>query len=343
MEILIATFFLSIFGLFNLFGINQQLFFRQLIYILFGFVIYFFIKKIGRIFFQNNIRLFYYFFIFALIITYIIAIEIRGSKRWLDFYFFRFQASEIFKPFFILFLSEYLYKFDIVFDSLGLLLKSFIYFFIPFFIVFKQPDLANALTFLVIYFSILFFSKIPKKQIFFFFSSFMVFIPFSWFFLKDYQKARILSFLNPHLDTQGTAYNISQAIITIGSGMFFGKGLGFGTQSRLAFLPENTTDFAFASLVEQFGFFGGSFVILFYGWLIYILIKKSFKYFFSHSEDEQKKFMYTFGVLIYICFQVFVNIGMNMGILPVAGVALPFISYGGSAIMAMMIALALLP
>lgn len=343
MNILISSIFLSIFGLINLFGINQFLFLRQFIYVIISFLIYFVIKKIGRNFFALNSRFFYYLFLSILVITYIVGIEARGSKRWLDFYFFRFQASEIFKPFFILFLSEYFFKTEIFFNNFQILFKSFVYFFIPFFIIFKQPDLANALTYLVIYLSILFFSKIEKKYIFSFFGSFLVFIPFIWFFLKDYQKARILSFLNPHLDTQGTAYNIIQSIITIGSGMFLGKGLGFGTQSKLAFLPENTTDFAFASLVEQFGFLGGFFIILFYGVLIYFLITKTTKYFFEKNEDDRKKFIYCFGVLIYICFQVFVNIGMNLGILPVAGVALPFISYGGSAILALMISLALLP
>jgi len=343
MNLIIPLIFLSVFGLFNLFGLNQDLFFRQLVYFILAFIVYFSIKKIGRHFFQMNSRFLYFFFLGALLITFIIGIEARGSKRWLDFYIFRFQASEFFKPIFILFLSQFLQSKDVFKNNLNLFLKSFLYFFVPFFIIFKQPDLANAITLLVIYFVILFFSNIPKKFIFYFFGIGSLFLPLSWFFLKEYQKARILSFFNPHLDTRGTSYNMIQAVITIGSGQFTGRGLGLGTQSRLYFLPENTTDFAFASLIEQFGFFGGFFVIFFYSLIIYHIAKRTIKFFFEKTEEGRAKFLFSLGILSYWTFQVFVNIGMNMGLLPVAGVALPFISYGGSSIMALLIGFALLP
>lgn len=343
MNLIIPSIFLSTFGLFNLFGLNHELFIRQLIYSLLAFIVYFLVKAIGRHFFQINNRFFYYFFLGALIITFIIGIEARGSKRWLDFYIFRFQASEFFKPIFILFLSQYLQSKDIFKNNISLFLKSFIYFFLPFFIIFKQPDLANSMTFLVIYLTVIFFSNIPKKYLLYFFAFTSMFLPSGWFFLKEYQKARILSFLNPHLDSQGTAYNMIQSVITIGSGNFFGRGLGLGTQSRLYFLPENTTDFAFASLVEQFGFFGGFFVIFFYLLIIYFIAQRTIKFFFDKTEEGKGKFLFSIGMLTYIFFQVFVNIGMNMGLLPVAGVALPFISYGGSSVLALLIGFALLP
>lgn len=343
MNLIIPSIFLSIFGLFNLFGLNRDLFIRQLAYYILAFIVYFLVKKVGRHFFQINSRILYYFFLGALLITFIIGIEARGSKRWLDFYIFRFQASEFFKPVFVLFLSRYLQSKDVFKNDLNLFLRSFIYFFVPFFIIFKQPDLANAVTFLVIYLSILFFSKIPKKFIFYFFSLVSLFLPLSWFFLKEYQKARIISFFSPHIDTQGMAYNMIQAVITIGSGQFFGRGLGLGTQSRLYFLPENTTDFAFASLIEQFGFFGGFFVIFFYSLIIYSIARKTIKFFFEKTEEGRSRFLFSLGILAYLTFQVFVNIGMNMGLLPVAGVALPFISYGGSSVMALLIGFALLP
>lgn len=335
--------FLSFFGLLNLFGLNQGLFFRQLIYTVFAFIVYFIVKRIGRHFFQINSRFFYFFFLAILIITFIVGIEVKGSRRWLDFYFIRFQASEFFKPFFILFLSSYLSNLPIFKNNFYFFLKSFLYFFIPFFIIFKQPDLANAMSFLVVYFFILFFSNLSKKYYFGFFTFIGLLIPFSWFFLKEYQKARIISFFNPNLDTQGTAYNMIQSIITIGSGRFFGRGLGLGTQSRLYFLPENNTDFAFASLVEQFGFFGGFMIIIFYSAIIFYLAKKVIKFYFQRQKDNQDKFLYILGFFVYICFQFFVNVGMNMGLLPIAGVSLPFISYGGSSIMAFLIGLALLP
>ncbi|MFA6390941.1 MAG: FtsW/RodA/SpoVE family cell cycle protein, partial [Patescibacteria group bacterium] len=171
----------------------------------------------------------------------------------------------------------------------------------------------------------------------------VIFIPFGWFLMKDYQRLRILSFVSPHLDVQGSAYNMIQSVISIGSGMFFGRGLGLGTQSRLFFLPENTTDFAFASLIEQFGFFGGFFVLTFFSIVIIFLVKKTIFFYYQKSQEDQKKFLYCLGMLTYFVSQTIINLGMNMGIMPVAGITLPFISYGGSSAMALLIGFALLP
>ncbi len=134
-----------------------------------------------------------------------------------------------------------------------------------------------------------------------------------------------------------------QAVITIGSGKLLGRGLGMGTQSRLYFLPENLTDFAFSSLVEQFGFIGGFIVILLYGVIFWYLIKKLIFFYYQHYPESKRNFLYVAGLLSYIIFQFFVNVGMNMGILPVAGIALPFISYGGSSVLALLIGFALIP
>jgi len=203
--------------------------------------------------------------------------------------------------------------------------------------------LGNAVVFLFIYLSMIFFSDHYKKNISYLAVLTLIFMPLLFLILKDYQKARFLSFFNPHLDTSGTAYNMIQAVITIGSGKFFGRGLGLGTQSRLYFLPENTTDFAFASLVEQFGFLGGFFVILCYSLIIFEIGKKVASYFFQKDKEGRMDFFYCLGLLSYLIFQIIVNIGMNMGLLPIAGVSLPLISYGGSSMLAMMIGLALLP
>lgn len=343
MELFLPSLFLSIFGLINLFGINQSLFWKQLLNVIIAFGVFFIVKKLSFNFFKINSRFFYFLFLFLLIASFIIGIEVKGSKRWLDLYFFSFQSSEFLKPFFILFLSDYLSSKKIFENNLFILFKAFIYFFVPFLIIFKQPDLANSMTFLVIFLVLIFFSKIPKKYLIYFLIIGLVSMPMVFFILKPYQKMRILSFLNPHYDVQGSSYNIIQSIIAIGSGGFFGKGLGLGSQSKLYFLPESTTDFAFASLVEQFGFLGGFFVISCYLILIFFLLKKTSYYLFKKEEENQMKFLFSLGVISYIIFQFFVNVGMNMGILPVAGVALPFISYGGSSIMALMISLALVP
>lgn len=343
MELIIPTIFLSIFGLINLFGINQTLFWKQLINIIIAFITFFIVKKLSFNFFKINSRFFYFLFLGLLILSFIIGIEVKGSRRWIDLYFFSFQSSEFLKPFFILFLSDYLSSKRLFENNLFILFKAFIYFLVPFIIIFKQPDLANSMTFFVTFVFLLFFSKIPKKYLVYFLIIGIISLPIGFLLLKPYQKARILAFLNPHYDIQGASYNIIQSIITIGSGGFFGKGLGLGSQSKLYFLPENTTDFAFASLVEQFGFLGGFLVLIFYFVLIYMLLKKTAYYFFRKEEDHMIKFLFSLGVASYIIFQFFVNVGMNMGVLPVAGVALPFISYGGSVVISLMISLAMLP
>ncbi|MFA6512938.1 MAG: FtsW/RodA/SpoVE family cell cycle protein [Patescibacteria group bacterium] len=335
--------FLSVFGLFNLFGLSQDLFVRQLVFLIFGFIIYFILKSIGPHFFRINSKFFYWFFIVVLIVTFVVGLEVKGSKRWLNFYFFNFQGSEFFKVFFILFLAEVLTVKNVLSNSFLNLIKVLLYFLIPFIIIFKQPDLGNAMVYFFIFFSLLMFSNFSKKYLGYLFGITAIFAPFGWFLMKDYQKARILSFVSPHLDVQGAAYNMIQSVITIGSGMFFGRGLGLGTQSRLFFLPENTTDFAFASLIEQFGFFGGFIVLIFFTSIIIFLAKKTIYFYYQKSEEDQKKFLYCLGMLTYFVSQTIINIGMNMGIMPVAGITLPFISYGGSSVIALLIGFALVP
>ncbi|MFA6081780.1 MAG: FtsW/RodA/SpoVE family cell cycle protein [Patescibacteria group bacterium] len=341
--IIFSLIFLSVFGLFNLFGLSQDLFIRQFIFLFFGFLSYFVIKSIGSNFFRINSKFFYWFFITILIVTFIVGLEVKGSKRWLNFYFFNFQGSEFFKVFFILFLAEILTVKNLFGNTFLNFIKVFSYFLIPFVIIFKQPDLGNAMVYFFVFFVLLIFSTFSKKYLGYLIGLMVIFIPFGWFLMKDYQRLRILSFVSPHLDVQGSAYNMIQSVISIGSGMFFGRGLGLGTQSRLFFLPENTTDFAFASLIEQFGFFGGFFVLTFFSIVIIFLVKKTIFFYYQKSQEDQKKFLYCLGMLTYFVSQTIINLGMNMGIMPVAGITLPFISYGGSSAMALLIGFALLP
>jgi len=339
----IGTFFLILFNLANLFGINQKFVPIEFIYYCVGIVSYFTLKKVGwRTIRELSLPL-YWFFIFLLVFTYILGLEVKGSRRWIDFYFFNFQASEFFKIIFIAFLANFFVKHRHDIEEFSIFVKSFLYFFLPTFIIFKQPDLGNAMVFVMIYITILFFSNVPKKTIFISIMIFLLFLPLAWFGLKGYQKERITSFLSNHEDQRGSGYNMVQAMITVGSGKFFGRGLGHGTQSKLLFLPENHTDFAFSSLVEQFGFFGGMCLVFFYFFLALFLIRKLVIYIQTNDEDSQYKFLFTLGFLVYLWFQVVINIGMNLGLLPVAGIALPLISYGGSSLVAFMIGLALIP
>ncbi len=338
----VSSLLLYIFGLLNLFGIEKEFFFKQLLFVGIGLIPFFFIRKIGLDFFRLNAKLFYWVFIIIMLLTYIIGFEAKGSRRWIDLYFFNFQASEFFKIFFVLFIADYFSRHRTAISQLPMYAKSILYFILPAFIIFRQPDFTTAAVFAFIFLVMSFFSKIPKRYFLYTALVGVLVLPLGIFFLKDYQKQRITSFFSTHVHEENTSYNMTQALISVGSGGFFGKGLGVGTQSQLYFLPENHTDFAFSALVEQFGFFGGGIIIVLLGVIAFVLIKKLVDFYYQKDEDGQFKFFFVLGFLAFFIFQIFVNIGMNLGLLPIAGIALPLISYGGSSLMTWMIGLAFL-
>lgn len=341
-SLLIPSFFLWMFSLFNQFGIRPRLGLSQLTYIIAGTIAFFVVRRIGRRFFKANNQILFWSFIVLLIVTFIIGVEVKGSRRWIDFGFANFQTSEYLKIFFILYISQLLSQRNRNDMTPWFYMTILFIMLIPAIIVLKQPDLGNALVFVGVFFSMLMVSDMPKKYLWFTGGFFLLLLPVGWLFLHDYQQARILSFIQPHSNTQGDAYNMIQAIITVGSGQFFGKGLGLGTQSRLFFLPENSTDFAFSSLVEQFGFVGGFFVIVLQFVLIAMIFHRAYKFIDGRDEDTRFKYLFSMGIAFLICIQTAVNIGMNLGILPIAGIALPFISFGGSFFVSLCIGFALL-
>lgn len=335
----LSIFFIFLFSFFNLFGVNPALAIRQLIFFLIGSILFFLIKRIGREIFLEKIFFFYLSIIFFLVLVFFIGDNIRGARRWIDFGFFNFQPSEFFKIFLIVYLAKIFSEFD-QFDSFyWLFIKSLLIVLLPLFLVYKQPDLGTTIVIIITFLSVSFFSPIPKKYYLQLFIIFIFLSPLIWHFLADYQKARLISFLNPEIDRQGVAYNMIQSIIAIGAGGFFGKGLGRGSQTKLFFLPESHTDFAFASLVEQFGFFGGVILLILYGFFIFSLLRLAKKYL------ETKKFFdfyYLIGLTTMIFIQILINIGMNLGLAPVTGIPLPIISYGGSSLIALLFGLSLI-
>ena len=331
------------FGLLNLFGLNQELFWRQLSFFGIAIIIFFMAKKIRRNYFNLNSKFFYWLFIGLLISVFFLAIEIRGAKRWLNFSFFNFQPSEFFKVFYIIFLSQLLSKKRVDLDKRISFFVNLFYFVIPAILIFKQPDLGSTIVLGLVFIVMVFVSDTPKKYLINLVILLILAFPVGWLFLQPYQKVRLMSFFNPHLDTQGTAYNMIQSIITIGSGKFFGKGLGLGTQTKLRFLPENYTDFSYASLVEQFGFFGGGLIIILFFLLCLFILKRTLTFCRENTLEGKQKFYYSLGVLTFLTCQIVVNIGMNLGIMPITGITLPLISYGGSSLGSFMLALALFP
>lgn len=343
LQLLILAILIFLFGTFNLLGIQKDLLVRHLTYFGIGVLFYSILRKKGLHFLRLNTFFFYWLSIILLIITYVIGFEVKGSQRWIDLYFFKFQSSEFLKIIFIVFMAEFFSRNRAHLKEFSFFLLSMFYFAVPALLVFKQPDLGNALVYAAIFFTMLMFSGIPKKFILYVALIGVVSLPIGWNFLKEYQKSRITTFFNPHIDQEGTSYNMTQALISVGSGTFTGKGLGLGTQSRLYFLPENETDFAFSSLIEQFGFVGGFAVISLFFIMAIILIKRITYYYYQQTVDGRFHMLVYIGFTAFFLFQAFVNMGMNLGILPIAGITLPFISYGGSSLITCLIALALLP
>ena len=337
--------FIYVFGLINLIGIRPDLAVRHLIHFVTGSIVFFVIRRlqVGMQFFRLNSRFIYWTFILLLILVMYFGLEVKGSRRWFDLYFFQFQPSEFFKIFFIIFLADIFAKYDHIREKRTIFLRVLFYTFLPFILIFRQPDLGSSIVIFLVAIIMSLHSQLPKKHLLYFFIFIFLLLPAGWFMLHDYQQARIESFLKPTYDLSGTSYNITQATIAIGSGSMFGRGLGLGKQSSLYFLPEAQTDFAFSSFIEQFGFLGGFLLIILYLVFFFFLFRKSHHY--LNQKDKSGKFYYYYIVGFYalIITQVAINIGMNLRLLPIAGITLPFISYGGSSLLTFIIGLALLP
>lgn len=266
----------------------------------------------------------YIFALFLLLITPIFGETIRGSTRWIMLGSFQLQTAEISKPLLILSFAYFLEHFPL--SRFRNILLHLLLFALPTFFIFRQPDLGTALVVSAIWMTQVFVAGIPWGYVLATFITFFATIPYLPHILHDYQLSRLTTFLDPFSDPLGAGYNVIQSTIAIGSGGFWGKGLGRGTQSHLRFLPERHTDFAFASLAEELGLIGTSFTLIVICLFIFVLLRGS-----TISHYRYSRYI-LIGSFAYFAFQSCINIGMNLGIAPVTGVTLPLISYGGSSI-----------
>ncbi|MDJ0830001.1 MAG: rod shape-determining protein RodA [Desulfobacterales bacterium] len=262
---------------------------------------------------------------------------VGGSRRWLALGPISLQPSEMVKVGVIIILARYYAKSA---STSGLtireLCKPVIMIMIPFALIVKQPDLGTAMLIVLIAGSMTMFVKIQRRSLIYIMISGLISVPLVWSFLKGYQKQRILTFLNPDSDPLGTGYHIIQSKIAIGSGMLTGKGYLKGTQNALSFLPEQHTDFIFSVLAEEWGFIGAIALLV----LLMILVAWGLNV--AHSCRDPFGTILSVGVTATIFWQVFVNIGMTMGLMPVVGVPLPLVSYGGSSVITSMICIGIL-
>ncbi len=320
--------FLALASLLSLASTAPGLAWWQFVWFVIGFGIIFSVANFDwRSFASNNRFLFgiYLFAILLLVITYLFAPTIRGIRAWLPIFGLQFQTSEFAKFALIVIYSSFFAKAHIGIAHLKNIFKSFLYLVFPVGLVVLQPDMGTALIMFGIWFGYLLVSGLRWKHIFLASLLFLVGFAFLWTsVLQEYQKERILGLFDPSRDPLGVNYSVIQSKIAIGSAGFWGKGFGQGTQVQLGFLPEAQTDFIFAAFIEEWGAFGGLAVVL-----AFLLIVLRIIYIGIGADNNFGKLV-CLGVVIMFLLHFVLNVGSNLGLLPVIGVPFPFLSYGGS-------------
>jgi rod shape determining protein RodA len=317
----------------------NHLFTQQLIWFFVSLVLFFFLTFLDFRFLKKTkvLMTVYLFFIALLCLLFVFGTKTNGAISWFRFGSFSFQPVDFVKLILILMLAKYFSRRHVEINNTKHIFISALYAVVPFLLVFLQPDFGSAIIIFFIWFGLALVSGISKKHLLIVFGVGMVSFFILWTFVfQQYQKNRVMTFLNPLADIQGVGYNAYQSTIAVGSGQIFGKGVGYGTQSRLKYLPEYETDFVFAAFSEEWGFIGSLTIIILYALLIWRILRISM---YSSTNFEM---LFGVGFAILIMSHVIINIGMNIGLMPVTGITLPFMSYGGSNLMMLFAGLGIL-
>lgn len=342
----IVIFSLNLIGLVNLYsashglsstGLNR-LFGQQIVWLLAGWVVFFIVTFVNYQVVRRWALGIYILNVFALLIVNLFGRTALGAQRWIDLGLFKYQPSETMKVALVILLAN-IFTSRVKEDGMGIkdLIAPAVYLLIPFILTVAQPDLGTSLLYIAIAGTMLLFVKVKRSIIVAAFLGLIVTIPVAWKYgLKDYQKSRVLTFLSPGRDPRGAGYNSIQSKIAVGSGKILGKGFRKGTQSQLEFLPERHTDFIFSVLSEEHGFVGSITTLALFGILMLLGLR------IAQTTSDPYGSIITIGLLAFIFWHFFINIGMVMGILPVVGVPLPLLSYGGSSLLTTMASLGLI-
>lgn len=308
-------------------GDTLQFFPKQVIAFLIGITLIFGASVFPISFYRTNAKLFYGLAFFLLVAVLFFGQTIRATRGWFNIAGFSFQPAEFAKVGLIIFLAWWINRYGRRFDKWQFVFTSGIFFLLLAGLILLQPDMGSALVLGGIWFGYLFLTGTKKKYILILIASGLILFLLSWFFFfQGYQKDRIMNFFNATEDPLGVGYNVTQSMIAIGSGQITGRGLGFGSQSQLHFLPEAQTDFIFAVVSEEFGFLGSGLVLVVYFLLLWRLL-----YIAKQSNDEFPTYL-ILGIILLFFIHIFINIGAASGFMPIIGVTLPFLSYGGSSL-----------
>lgn len=323
----------------------QDLFYDQLGAVGIGLVIMFFFSRVDYRKYYDAAYIFYLLNILLLVVVLVGGRHAQGARRWLEIGMLNFQPSELAKFSLILILSRYLssrkatFHFSFLsssqefFRDVGV---PFIFTSVLMVFIFKQPDLGTALLMFGIFVILLFAGGIRIQYVLWFLAFCLCLVPWAWHLLADYQKNRLLVFLNPNIDPLGAGYTIIQSKIAVGSGQIFGKGWLSGTQNQLNFLPERHTDFIFSVIGEEWGLLGAAVLIFCYFMLIHNGLRV--------AEQLKDRFgvLMVVGIVGILTLQVVINIGMVIGLLPVVGLTLPMVSYGRTSLLTFVIMIGVL-
>lgn len=323
----------------NSFDVNNGFFTRQLIWFAVSIMVFLVLSFVDFRFLRNGklLTLLYFFTVFVLGSLFLAGSVFNGAQSWLSLGFFAVQPADFSKIILILILAKYFSKRHVAIGNFKHIIVSGIYALILFLLIAAQPDFGSAMIIFFIWFGMILVSGVSKKHVLFLITSGIVAIFALWTFVfADYQKQRIMTFFYPEQDLSGAGYNSNQAKIAVGSGQVFGKGLGYGTQSRLKFLPEHETDFIFSSFAEEWGYLGVLIIFSLFLFVIYRIILN------AAVGETNFEILFGVGVAFYFMAHFFVHVGINIGVLPVTGITIPFMSYGGSHLLSEFIVLGIL-
>ncbi len=320
---------LSLLGLVTMYShVGENTFFnRQLVWLGVSIFVFFLALIPDYRFLRTSNAAFYGYvvIIILLVLTFFFAQEILGARQRFDFGAFSLQVSDPAKLILIAVLAKYFAKRHELIGDFRHIIISGLYTLVMFFLVFLQPDFGTAAILFLIWFGMILVAGIQFRHLLAVFLTGLLAFGLLWqFAFKDYQKERIATFLDPLSDIQGAGYNAYQSTVAVGSGQLVGKGIGYGTQSKLLYLPEYETDFIFAAFAEEWGLFGVLILFFLFGVVIVRLL-----YHAVHGANNFEKLFAT-GVAIYLLAHFFIHIGINIGLMPVTGTTIPFLSYGGS-------------
>ncbi len=320
---------ISLAGLVSMYGFGQGASFaeRQIIWFGIGIGVFFLFSFIDFRFLRNTwvVTLVYAGALSLLALLFAVGSVFNGAQSWIDFGAFAVEPADPAKLALILVLAKYFSRRHVEIAHLRHLIVSGAYMFLVFILIFLQPDFGSAVIVLGLWMAIVLIAGIPLRHILVLGAIGAAIGAALWFFVfEPYQQARIMTFLHPLADVSGAGYNAFQSTVAVGSGGLLGKGIGYGTQSRLQFLPEHETDFIFAAFSEEWGLIGTLMLLSLFGLLLYRLIE--------NAKEGATNFesLFALGVASLFGVHMLIHIGMNIGLLPVTGITLPFMSYGGS-------------